>query len=167
VPIYEFYCADCHTVFNFLARTIHTTKRPACPRCGRTDLERWVSRVAISKGRSEAPQQEEGPPDFDEARMERVMEELDRESEGINEDDPRQMARVMRKLYEGTGMPLSGRVQEAIRRMEAGESPENIEEEMGDLFDEGESSSDEGKGGLRGLVRKLRPPNVDETLYDL
>ena len=31
-------------------------------------------------------------------------------------------------------MPLDAKADEAIRRMEAGESPEKIEEEMGDVF---------------------------------
>ena len=53
MPIYEFYCADCHAVFNFLARKPDTKKRPNCPRCGRPNLDRKVSRFAISKGRSE------------------------------------------------------------------------------------------------------------------
>jgi putative FmdB family regulatory protein len=167
VPIYEFYCADCHAVFNFFSRTVNTTKRPPCPRCARPELERRVSRFAISRGRAERGAHEDDLPDVDEAKMERVMEELTREAEGVNEDDPRQMARVMRKLHETAGLPLGGKVEEAIRRMEAGESPEKLEEEMGDLFDGEEPLPGEGGGSLRGLVRKLRPPQVDETLYDL
>ncbi len=174
MPIYEFYCGDCHTVFNFLARSINTTRRPDCPRCGRPKLERRMSRFAISKGRpepsSEGEEDDGLPPGFDEAKMERVMEELSRESEGLDEDDPRQMARMMRKLYDATGMPLDDRVQEAIRRLESGEDPDKIEEAMGDLFDEESPMPGEPreKGSrLKGLSRKLRPPEVDETLYDL
>ena len=166
MPIYEFYCADCHRVFNFLSRTINTSKRPACPRCGRPKLERRMSRFAISKGRSE----EDGPDDplagVDEAKMERAMEELARETEGMDEDDPRQMARMMRKLGDSTGLRLGAPMEEAIRRMEAGEDPDKIEEEMGDLLEEEEPLIGEG-GGLRGLARRLKPPDVDETLYDL
>jgi len=167
MPIYEFYCADCHTVFNFLSRTINTSKRPACPRCNRPNLDRQVSRFAISKGRAEPGAGEDAMPDMDDPRMERVMEELASEAEGMDENNPQQMARMMRRLYEASGMPLSGKAEEAIRRMEAGESPDKIEEEMGDVFEGDESLPDEGPGGVRGLVRKLRPPTVDETLYDL
>ena len=35
MPIYEFYCASCHTVFNFLSKRINTDGTPACPKCGR------------------------------------------------------------------------------------------------------------------------------------
>jgi putative FmdB family regulatory protein len=79
VPIYEFYCVDCHTVFNFLSRTVNTTKRPACPRCGRPELERRVSRFAVSRRRAERDEPgrpDDLPPGFDEEKMERAMEAL-------------------------------------------------------------------------------------------
>ena len=184
MPIYEFYCADCHTVFSFLSKTINTTKRPDCPRCGRPKLDRRMSRFAVSKRRSEptshGDDQGDLPPGFDEAKMERAMEDLAQEAEGANEDDPRQMARMMRKLYDSTGLPLGAGMEEAMRRMEAGEDPDKIEEELGDVLEQedpfgggqGEEGGEgaEGKnrgGGLRGISRKLRPPKVDETLYDL
>jgi putative FmdB family regulatory protein len=167
MPIYEFYCIDCHTIFNFLSKRPDTTKRPACPRCGREDLDRRMSRSAISKGRTESVEGDDPFQGMDEAKMERVLAELASESEGINEDDPRQAARVMRKLYESTGMQLGAGMEEAMRRMEAGEDPDTIEQELGDLLDSEESMFTEGRPQLGRLSRKLRPPNVDDTLYDL
>ncbi len=167
MPIYEFYCADCHTIFNFFARTQNTTKRPACPRCNRPQLERKLSRFAISKGRTESDQGDELPPGMDEAKMERAFAEMAREADGINEDDPRQMARMMRKLCEGTGMPVGGAMEEAMRRMEAGEDPDQVEEDMGDLLETEDSPLEQGGAGLKRLARKLKRPDVDETLYDL
>src|SRR5579862_6306572 len=134
MPVYEFYCRHCHTVFNFFARRIDTTSRPACPRCGRPKLQRQVSRFATIGKAVEGG--EDLPPGMDESKMESLMESMARESEGLDEENPQQMAKMMRKLHEATGMPMDGRAQEAIRRMEAGESPEKIEEEMGDLFGE-------------------------------
>lgn len=167
MPIYEFYCADCHVVFNFFARKPDTEKRPACPRCGRPRLEKKLSRFAISKGRAEPEGGDDLPADFDEAKMEQVMAELAREGEGIDEDDPRQMARMMRKLRDATGMDLGPGMEEAIRRMEAGEDPDKIEEEMGDLLEGDEPGFPESGGKLRRLSRKFKPPGVDETLYEL
>lgn len=169
MPIYEFYCSDCHTVFNFLSRSINTTKRPACPRCGRPELERRVSRFAISKGRSDTPTPEsEGlPAGMDESKMEQAMEELARDADGIDEENPQQMARMLRKLCESSGMPFGGKMEEAIRRLESGEDPDKIEEELGDFLDEEELFPGGGGGGLRGLSHKRKPPRVDETLYDL
>lgn len=166
MPIYEFYCVDCHTVFSFFARTIHTTKRPACPRCGRPKLERRMSRFAISKGRPEGSEGDEGLPDIDESKMEQAMAQLASEAEGVDEDNPRQVARMMRKLLDSAGMPLGGNMEEAIRRMEAGEDPEKIEEEMGDLLD-GDDLFQAGLAARRRAGKKKRPPNVDPQLYDL
>jgi putative FmdB family regulatory protein len=170
MPIYEFYCDDCHTVFNFLSRAPDTKKRPSCPRCGRARLERRVSRFAISKGREE-PAAEDGLPEgFDEARLERAMAAMAQEVENVDEEDPRQMARVMRRLFDGAGLSVGAGMEEAIRRMEAGEDPDKIEEEMGDLL-EGEDDPMMGLTGgerkLRSLRRKLLPPAVDRTLYEM
>ena len=184
MPIYEFYCEDCHTVFSFLSKSINTTKRPSCPRCGRLKLERRMSRFAFSKRRAEPTSQEDGPgdlpPGMDEAKMERAMEAMAQEAEGMNEDDPRQMARTMRKLYDTSGLPLGPGMEEAMRRMEAGEDPDKIEEELGDVLEQedpfgesGEGAGGEGSearkhgGSLRAISRRLKPPQVDETLYDL
>ena len=172
MPIYEFYCADCHRVFNFLARAINTAKRPNCPRCGRPELDRKVSRFAISKGRAEPAA--EGPADnVDEAALERAMEQFASEAESLDENNPRDMARFFRKISEAAGMPKDERFEEVMRRMEAGEDPDALEEEFGDLFD-GESGpldESEGKpaaaGALRTLVHRIKPPTIDETLYDL
>ncbi len=172
MPIYEFYCRDCHRVFNFFARRVNTTSRPSCPRCGRPKLQRQVSRFAVARGAREPASAEGGeddlPPEMDESKLERVMEELGREAESLDEDDPRQAAQLMRKLHERTGMPLSGKMEEAMRRMEAGEDPDQIEQEMGDFLDDDEPLLGVETGGrLRGLAKRLRAPEVDETLYDL
>jgi putative FmdB family regulatory protein len=167
VPIYEFYCGKCHTVFSFFSRTVNTAKRPACPRCGLPELERQMSSFAISKGAVEGEAKDDYPQAGDEAALERAIEDLARETESSDQDDPRQAARVLRKLCETSGMTVGGKMEEAIRRMEAGEDPEKLEEDLGDVFDEELPGSSQGGRVLRGLARKLRPPTVDRTLYDL
>lgn len=166
MPIYEFYCGDCHTIFSFLAKTVGTSRRPACPRCGRPDLERKVSLFAISKGRSESPAESEMP-DVDESKMEQALASLEREAEGLNEDDPRAMARLMRRLYDSAGLRLGKDVEEAIGRLEAGEDPDKIDEEMGDVLDQEDPPLPKDSGSLSRWVRRLRSPAVDETLYEL
>ena len=173
MPIYEFYCRDCHTVFNFFARRANVAARPSCPRCGRPKLQREISRFAVARGAREPAAAATGgeddlPPGMDESKLEQVMEELGREADSLDEDDPRQAAQLMRKLHERTGMPLSGKMEEAMRRMEAGEDPDQIEQEMGDVLDEEDPllGAEPGRR-LRGLAKRLRAPAVDETLYDL
>ena len=161
MPIYEFYCADCHTVFNFLSRKIATRKRPACPRCAKPRLERRASTFAVASGRTEAAV--EGLPEgADPQKMERAMAGLAAEAERTGDDDPRAVATLMRRFYETSGMPLGDGLNEALRRLEGGEDPETIEAEMGDVL--------EAEEGLAGSVRALarrRPPKVDTELHEL
>lgn len=160
MPIYEFYCEDCHTIFNFLSRKVDTDRRPSCPRCGRPDLDRQVSMFSVSKGQKEGS--EADVPDLDEDRLQKAMASLAGEMAGINENDPRQMARFMRKLTEASGMKLDGGMEEAIRRLEAGEDPEKLEETMGDFF---EAENPLAGEKIKGLRRKYTHPAHDETLY--
>jgi hypothetical protein len=105
-------------------------------------------------------------PDMDEEKLERAMMSLAGEMEGVDENDPRAMARFMRKLSEATGMNL-GPMEEAIRRLESGADPEQLEEEMGDLFDDDNMETLFSKEGIKGLKRKYVPPAHDDTLYVL
>ena len=167
MPVYEFYCEDCHTVFNFKSRRVNIDKRPDCPKCGRPRIERQLSLFAISKGRTDSDR-DELLPDMDDAAMERAMATLASEADGIDEDDPKQVARMIRKLFDATGMRFGGGMEEAIRRMEAGEDPDKIEREMGDLLDEAEPFTGAvGPRRLASLRKKYLPPKVDETLYEL
>ncbi|UCF68311.1 MAG: zinc ribbon domain-containing protein [Acidobacteriota bacterium] len=166
MPIYEFYCPDCHKIFSFFSRAVNTRKRPACPQCARERLTRRVSLFAISRGLSESAEDE--MPDIDESKLERAMASMAQEAEGLDEEDPRQAARMMRRLSEATGLSLGGRFEEALRRMEAGEDPDAIEEELGDLEgDDDDLLVPTGRKRISALVRKLRAPEKDPKLYEL
>jgi hypothetical protein len=103
---------------------------------------------------------------FDEGKMEKAMNMLAGEAENINEEDPRQAANLMRKLTDMTGMELGPGMQEALKRMEAGEDPDAIEAEMGGLLEDEEPFlMPEKKGRAKGAKRAA--PRRDETLYDL
>jgi hypothetical protein len=100
---------------------------------------------------------------IDEERMEKAIGALAREADHIDEEDPRQAANVVRKLSDMAGLPLGKGMKEAIERMEAGEDPEKIEEEMGDILGEEpfglpEKRIPRERSGV--LIR-------DETLYEL
>lgn len=94
------------------------------------------------------------------------MESLASEAEGIDENDPRQAANMMRRLFDATGLPLGGGMEEALKRMESGEDPEKIENEMGDVFEEDPFGADP-KRALANLRRRAAQPSVDSTLYEL
>ena len=165
MPVYEFYCPECHMIFNFFSRRINTEKKPDCPKCKRKELERQVSIFAISKNRQE---EDDFMPDIDESKLEQAMMSMASEIENLDEEDPRQAAAVMRKLMSAIGMDIGGPMEEAISRMEAGEDPDKIEEEMGDLLEGDDLFKNMGKaGGLKNLRKKYLRPSVDETLYEL
>lgn len=164
MPIYEFYCGQCNTVYNFFSRTVNTEKIPFCPTCGTVPLKRQMSVFArITRGREESAG--EDMPPLDESRMEKAMAMLAGEMEGIDEEDPRQAVRLMRKLSDMTGLQLGEGMEEALSRMERGEDPEQIEQEMGDLL-ESEEPFLLGSKAARGSSRRAQP-RIDETLYDL
>ncbi len=160
MPIYEFYCPGCHTIFNFFSKSVNTEKRPLCPKCQKIHLNRYMSVFATTRNRGE---EDDTPlPDLDENKMERAMNLLAKEAEHVDENDPKQAANLMRKLTDMTGLNLGPGMQEALNRLEAGEDPEKIEAEMGDILEEDPFTL---KKTLR--TPKYRPPKVDDKLYDL
>ncbi|MFW6107393.1 MAG: FmdB family zinc ribbon protein [bacterium] len=165
MPVYEFRCQDCNRVFSFLARDAQAARRkPKCPKCGGRKMSRLLSRFATASRESPRPQATEGEspssegPDSmspaEEARMEREMMSLAREMESVDENDPKQLAAVMRRLSDASGEDLGPEMNEVIGRLEAGEDPESVEEKMGDVLGEDEA----GPGGA---------PSYDDGLYDL
>ncbi len=171
MPIYEFACPRCRRIYSFMSKRIQPERQPICPKCGYDKLEKQVSSFAMLKGVAEPAAQngfDEGDPaagDIDEARMERVMAELERDMDHLDENNPRHVAHMMKKMKEM--MPEGSIPREldiAIRRLEKGEDPEKVEEDMGDVLGEfmggGEDDEDgDGGGGARGYTR-------DSGLYD-
>lgn len=164
MPIYEFYCKHCNTLFHFFSKTINTAKTPSCPKCGVHPLSRQMSAFAFTgKAREDGGMEDLS---FDESKMEQAMQVLAGEVDRINEDDPRQAANLMRKLTDMTGMELGPGMREALRRMENGEDPEQIESEMGDVLGEEDPFLLPGNKG-RITAARQKAPIRDDTLYDL
>ncbi len=169
MPIYEFYCPDCHFLFNFLARSPKPDARPSCPKCARPRLERQVSRFA-ALGRARTPEDasdsEAASPAN--ARMEQAIAELANRAETFDENDPRAAARLMREMSGLAGIKITEGMQEALDRLEAGEDPESIEADMGDLLNEEEPAEMNNREEKRdaSLIRRGQPRR-DPNLYDL
>ncbi|MFC1585231.1 zinc ribbon domain-containing protein [Fibrobacterota bacterium] len=165
MPVYEFFCTGCNTIYSFFSRTVNTQKRPDCPKCGRPELERRMSGFAVISGRN--TEKSDGPDDMpiDEAKMENAITALASEAEKVREDDPKSAARLMRKFSDMTGLQYNESLQTALNRMESGEDPEAIEKDMGGQLENGEEPfilPDKKSAG------KSRPaPAKDENLYDM
>ena len=82
-------------------------------------------------------------------------------AEGMDENDPRQLGALMRRMSEVSGESLDPAMEEAVRRLESGEDPEKIEDDMGDLLDDGDDEGGLGGGSLGG------GPSYDDGLYSL
>ena len=165
MPIYEFYCSKCNTIYNFFARTVNTTKIPKCPKCKKYKLARQMSAFAVT-GKAKENNNDMDDLPFDESKLESAIQMMGKEADKINEDDPRQAANLMRKLTNMTGIELGQGMEEALSRMEKGEDPEKIEAEMGDILESEEPFLMPGKKGKTAKDIHIRPLR-DDTLYDL
>ena len=159
MPIYEFYCPDCHMIFSFHSSRIDTETRPDCPRCGRAELERQVSLFSVVRGL-----EEESLPDVDEAALERAVSTLAGQEEAFDSDDPRQAARAMREFYRAGGLDLGPGAEEYLRRLEAGQDPEEVDREVGHLLEEEDPFAP--KQARKGRTGRT-PPAKDQKLYSL
>jgi len=163
MPIYEFFCEDCNTIFNFFSRRINTTKVPDCPKCSRK-MKKLLSSFATI-GKANEPGEEDLPPGFDQAKMEKALEDLAQAAAKMNEEDPKSMARLMRRFTEKTGLVLNEKMEKALSHLEAGEDPSHIEQEMGDIFQGEDSLPFEFRTSRKST--RLEPPVHDDSLYEM
>jgi putative FmdB family regulatory protein len=173
MPIFEFACPKCRVIFNFLSKRLLPDRPPTCPKCGHRNMVKQMSRFAAPKGMAEpAAQPEAGGdeppmPNLDDPRVMRAMSEMERDMEHLDENNPKHMAHVMKKMKDilpsGT-MPKDFDV--AIKRLEAGEDPEKIEADMGDVLGAamGGPEDEDGMGGMGG--RFGGGYSHDSGLYD-
>ncbi len=124
MPIYEYRCAGCRRRVSIWWKTFGEAAdgQPVCPRCGGAELSRLMSRVAVLRSEESRLDSLDDPAAFGD----------------LDEDDPRSMGRWMRRMSAEMGEDLGDEMTEMVDRLEAGESPEFIEESMPDL----------GAGGL-------------------
>lgn len=171
MPIYEFFCPENNTTYSFLAKSLsYGDKTPRCPDDARFTLQKKVSSFAFV-GKAKDPADADAFGDVDDAKMEKVMAELERDMAGMDEEnpDPKQMAHLMRKMTALTGEKMPEEMNEMMSRLEAGEDPEALEEEFGDALDgmDDLGSDDSAAGRLRTLRRRLLGSKRDPNLYDM
>lgn len=163
MPIYEYLCTPCNRVYSFIAARADEQKQPTCPACGGRQLRKMLSTFAVIGSKrpptSDAPIDPDGGREggggdpFDDPLVEREMTKLMADAESIDEDDPRQLGRLMRRMGEITGEALEPEMEEAVRRLEAGDDPEKVEEDM---------AGTEGGHGSGSA-----PPSYDGGLYPM
>ncbi len=106
MPIYEYECAKCHRSTSVLTMRVSEKADAVCRHCGSDKLSRLMSRFAMPKS--------------EEARMEALS---DPSAFGdLDENDPKSVAKVMRKLGKEMGDEMAGpEMDQAIEEMERGD----------------------------------------------
>lgn len=125
MPVYEYECRACGRQFSRFFWRISDAEGAAC-RCGSAQLERLVSRVAMHHS--------------EESHLESMADPS--KWGDMDENDPKSMARMIRKLGREMGEDLGPEFDEMVGRLEAGEDPESIEASMEDQV-----GDEDGAGG--------------------
>jgi putative FmdB family regulatory protein len=138
MPIYEYDCGECkHRVSIFFpsfsaveART--ATGENRCPRCGSADLTRRMSRVRTLRSVGSGASGDMGASGDDDDDMMGDMGGLAAGLEGLDENDPRAVARWARQMKEtmGDDMDMGPDFDRALARIESGEDPERVMEDL-------------------------------------
>src|SRR5882757_7136648 len=153
MPIYEFYCPDNHTIYQFYAKTLAQGKlTPRCPDNPKFKLKKLLSAFAVTSGgkKDEPAEMKTMPAPGDaaeDARMEAAMGAMEQEFSSVDENDPKAMARMMRRMSELTGEKIDGEAEEVVRKLEEGADPDSLEDQLGGNMP-GEGSSDGDDMGM-------------------
>lgn len=132
MPIYEYRCPNCKKkvsiFFRSLSNVDHASAR--CPYCGGGGLARLMSRVRVIRGSSKSTDS-----DGDDSADDML--------DGLDENDPRSMGRLMRQMAAESGEEMPPEFDDVVGRLEKGESPEDIEKSMPELGEMGSEGGDE------------------------
>ncbi len=117
MPIYEYRCGDCGKKSAFLTLSVSSALELKCKSCGSANLKKLVSRVAIFRS--------------EESRLDGLADPS--KLAGLDENDPRSVARWMKKMGKEMGEDMG----------------EGFEEEIDQAVEDAESGG-EGEGGEGG-----------------
>ncbi len=119
MPIYEYCCHQCRRRVSIWWRTFSEAEKGTarCPRCGSENLSRMASRVRLVRSEESRLDDLSDPSQFGD----------------LDENDPRSLGRWMRRMSQEVGEDLGPEFDEVVDRLEAGQSPEEIEKALPEL----------------------------------
>jgi putative FmdB family regulatory protein len=142
MPIYEYKCAECSRrvslffpSFNIAEERI-AAGETKCPRCGSPKLTRLMSRVYSHRA--------------DDDSLDDLPDGGDMLPEGLDDEDPRAIARWARRMKDSMGddMDMGPEFDQALARIEAGEDPDKVMEDIDvDALGGGGGMDDADDGG--------------------
>jgi putative FmdB family regulatory protein len=120
MPIYEYRCRTCRKKSTFITLSVKAALAPKCKHCGGEDLEKLVSRVAMFRS--------------EESRLDNLADPSS--LAGLDENDPKSVARWMKKMGkemgEDGGEDFEEEIDQAVEDAEAGNEPDGSEQSGGD-----------------------------------
>lgn len=123
MPTYQYQCLNCNKRFEiFMTYSEYDTRTVVCVHCESENVQRRIGRVRFARSEDS-----------------RLDDLADPASLAGLEDDPRALGKMMRRMSAEMGEELGPEFDEVVDRLEAGQSPEEIESAIPDLG--------EGEGG--------------------
>jgi putative FmdB family regulatory protein len=117
MPMYQYRCLNCKKRFElFLSYKEYGVKAVNCPHCSSDQVQRRIGRIRIAKS--------------EESRLDSLTDPTG--LEGL-ENDPKALGKMMRKMGNEMGEEVGPEFDEVVDRLEAGQSPEDIEKAIPDL----------------------------------
>ena len=122
MPTYDFICNTCNQRFDIFQTFSEYGRKPVhCTHCNSADVRRRMTRVRIAKSETN--------------RMESMTDNMGNLE--AMENDPQELARMIRKMGGEMGEELPPQFDEVVDRLEAGQSPDEISSAIPDLDDGG------------------------------
>src|SRR5262245_15373251 len=109
MPIYEYRCGDCRKKVTVLTLRASEAVDPVCEHCGGHNLTRLMSRFAMVRS--------------DDSRLDDLTDSS--ALDGVDENDPKSMARWMRKMGHELGEDAGDDFDEMVDELESGGGAED------------------------------------------
>lgn len=118
MPTYEFRCNDTGKEFEVTFKTVEEYDQATVesPFTGSSNVSRVIRRIAISKSES--------------TRWDRLSEGDPQALAELDNADPRTLGRALRHFGDQSDMDMGAEFNDVIERLEAGQSPEQIEHQL-------------------------------------
>ena len=117
MPSYEYRCLSCKRRFEvYLSYSEYGKQASRCPHCNSENVQRRIGRIRFARS--------------EESRLDDLADPS--KLAGL-EDNPKAMARMMRDMSAEMGEDAGPEFDEVIDRLEAGQSPEEIDAAIPDL----------------------------------
>lgn len=115
MPLYPYKCEDCQKPFQMrIAYADYDSTKVVCPYCQSENVDRVLAKVRFKKfNKIDLNSWENDPTQMDDI-----------------EQDPKMLAQVLKQVGDEMGDDLGPEYDQVMSRLEAGESPEDIEKDM-------------------------------------